>query len=80
LFEPYFRVGHDRTKEGLGLGLATVKRLAEGHHGSAGVSSELGKGSTFWFELPRAGRATLMSMPPTEPADGEALHVPEVRH
>jgi signal transduction histidine kinase len=79
LFEPYFRVGHDRTKEGLGLGLATVKRLAEGHQGSAGVSSELGKGSTFWFELPRAGRATLMSMP-TEPADGEALRVSEVRH
>jgi signal transduction histidine kinase len=55
LFEPYFRVGQDRAKEGLGLGLATVKKLAEGHHGRVGVTSERGKGSTFWFTLPRAG-------------------------
>jgi signal transduction histidine kinase len=54
LFEPYFRVGADRGKEGLGLGLATVKKLVEGHHGAVGVTSEPGKGSTFWFTLPRA--------------------------
>jgi signal transduction histidine kinase len=54
LFEPYFR-GPSRGAEGLGLGLATVKKLAEGHGGRVGVISERGKGSTFWFELPRAG-------------------------
>ncbi|MGZ3448108.1 MAG: sensor histidine kinase [Polyangiales bacterium] len=54
LFQPYFR-GPSGGAEGLGLGLATVKRLAEGHGGRAGVRSERGKGSTFWFELPRAG-------------------------
>jgi signal transduction histidine kinase len=54
LFEPYFR-GPSQGREGLGLGLATVRKLAEGHHGSAGVSSTRGEGSTFWFELPRAG-------------------------
>lgn len=54
LFEPYFR-GQSRGAEGLGLGLATVKKLAEGHGGRVGVTSERGKGSTFWFELPRAG-------------------------
>jgi signal transduction histidine kinase len=57
LFEPYFRLGHDRRTDGLGLGLATVKKLAEGHHGAVGVTSELGRGSTFWFTLPRAGSA-----------------------
>jgi signal transduction histidine kinase len=57
LFEPYFRASQDRGKEGLGLGLATVKKLAEGHHGSVGVASEPGKGTTFWFMLPRAGSA-----------------------
>ncbi len=57
LFEAYFRMGRDRGKEGLGLGLATVKKLVEGHHGSVGVTSEIGKGSTFWFTLPRAGSA-----------------------
>jgi signal transduction histidine kinase len=55
LFELYFRGRHERGKEGLGLGLATVKRLAEAHGGSVGVSSEVGRGSTFHFLLPRAG-------------------------
>ncbi|WPB80367.1 ATP-binding protein [Archangium violaceum] len=54
LFELYFR-GQRGGADGLGLGLATVKKLAEGHGGRVGVTSEWGKGSTFWFELPRAG-------------------------
>ena len=53
LFDAYFRA--DRSKEGLGLGLATVKKLAEGHNGSAGVTTAVGHGSMFWFVLPRAG-------------------------
>lgn len=54
LFAPYFR-GQTGGAEGLGLGLATVKKLAEGHGGRVGVTSERGRGSRFWFELPRAG-------------------------
>jgi signal transduction histidine kinase len=57
LFEPYFRVSA-AGPDGLGLGLATVKKLAEGHNGCAGASSTPGKGSTFWFTLPLAGRVT----------------------
>lgn len=53
LFEPYVR-GHHPGLPGLGLGLATVKRLAESHGGAAGVVSRPGEGATFWFELPRA--------------------------
>jgi signal transduction histidine kinase len=56
IFEPYVRV--DQSRPGLGLGLATVKRLVEAYAGRVGVQSSAGRGSTFWFELPRyaAGR------------------------
>lgn len=52
VFEPYVR--YARGQAGIGLGLATVKRLAEGHGGRVGVQSVLGQGCTFWVELPRA--------------------------
>jgi signal transduction histidine kinase len=38
---------------GLGLGLATVKRLVDAHGGTVGVT-RLPRGTLFWFELPRA--------------------------
>ena len=46
VFDPYVRF--DRTgQSGIGLGLATVKRLAEGHGGAVGVRSTA-RGCTFW--------------------------------
>ena len=43
---------------GLGLGLATVKRLVDNCGGQLGVHSRPGHGSCFWVELPRASAET----------------------
>lgn len=39
-------------KPGTGIGLSIVKNLVEAHHGTVGVDSEVGKGSTFIVTLP----------------------------
>lgn len=56
LFERFYRVDKARSREagGTGLGLAIVKHIVLNHGGEAGVTSELGHGSVFWFRLPLA--------------------------
>ena len=55
IWERYYKVDreHRRAQVGTGLGLSIVKNVLDLHGGTYGVVSELGKGSTFWFELPR---------------------------
>jgi len=54
VFEPYVR-GPGSPGPGIGLGLATVKRIVESRRGRVGVWSDPRKGSTFWVELPVSG-------------------------
>lgn len=60
LFEKFFRVkqrGSTQVK-GSGLGLAIVKSIVERHGGRVWMESRLGRGSTFFIEVPRDGGAT----------------------
>lgn len=52
IFDRYYRnERHKRDKTGTGLGLSIVKEILKKHEFPFGVISEVGKGSTFWFEI-----------------------------
>lgn len=53
--------GNTKAYEGLGVGLALTKRIVEAQGGTVSVHSELGKGSSFVFQLPGVIPATAES-------------------
>jgi two-component system sensor histidine kinase NblS len=53
IFDRFFRVENRvHTLEGTGLGLSIVKNIIEKHHSQIFLISEVGVGTTFWFDLP----------------------------
>jgi len=53
IFTPFFRVdANNSSVEGTGIGLTLSRKLIEIMNGSINFVSELGKGSTFWIEIP----------------------------
>lgn len=58
VFEELYQVGNPQRdrQQGLGLGLAIVRRLARQLGGEAGARSRSGHGSVFWIDLPAAPR------------------------
>jgi signal transduction histidine kinase len=53
IFVPFFTTKHESTeREGTGLGLPICQRIVEAHDGYIEVKSEIGKGTSFFVNLP----------------------------
>lgn len=50
VFEPMVRL--DKRVEGMGIGLATCRRVVDAHGGTIGVEASPSGGAAFWVELP----------------------------
>ncbi|HUH85649.1 MAG TPA: ATP-binding protein [Stellaceae bacterium] len=75
LFQPFRRLGAEHSGiEGTGIGLALSRRLVDAMSGAIGFASEVGKGSSFWVDLPEAA-----SRPRVEAAETANAASPRAR-
>ena len=52
LFQRFSRLQHSEAVSGSGLGLSITKTIVQALHGRIGIGDTVGRGTTFWFEIP----------------------------
>ncbi len=74
LFNEFYRVENEINQQlkGTGLGLSLAKNIVEAHQGKIWAASQLGKGTTFYFTIPRQppGKDTTTVIPTQKPDAG----------
>ncbi|MEK7789608.1 MAG: DUF3365 domain-containing protein [Planctomycetota bacterium] len=58
IFRQFYSKG---VKDGAGLGLAICKGIIEAHNGEIGVKTAEGKGSRFWFTMPKTRKEVFLN-------------------
>ncbi len=80
IFDRFFRVENRvHTLEGTGLGLSIVKNIIEKHHSNIHLISEVGVGTTFWFNLavyqPVNPSEEILTVEPSLVADAQSCQI-----
>jgi two-component system sensor histidine kinase NblS len=79
IFDRFFRVENRvHTLEGTGLGLSIVRNIIEKHYSEVHLVSEVGVGTTFWFDLAifQEHAPVIENLPAVEPIEREQSQSP----